>query len=111
MAARARQPLTVEPKQDEQEPAPAFVWEPYTPGSVLRVSHTSCCGLYEWAAEGGQFFVLRSAGDSGYEETGRGRYRQALDVYIALAEALRGEHLRCGERPDPDTFLVNGRRG
>jgi hypothetical protein len=103
---RAKQPHTVE--QDES----TFEWVPYTPvGSMLRVSHTSCCGRFEWASEGGRFFVLRPADDGGYEETGRGRYRQALDVYIALAERHRAEHLRRGEAPEPDTFLpVRGRR-
>ncbi|MEU8403847.1 hypothetical protein AB0C28_52475 [Nonomuraea sp. NPDC048892] len=108
--ARARQ-QTVEPEQDEQD-QPAFKWEPHrTVGSLLRVSHTSCCGLYEWASEGGQFFVLRRTGDR-YEETGRGLYRQALDIYIALAEAHQAQHLRRGEAPEPDTFLKRrGRRG
>ncbi|MEV6033546.1 hypothetical protein AB0L65_20495 [Nonomuraea sp. NPDC052116] len=109
--ARARQ-QTVEPEQDEQD-QPAFKWEPYrTVGSILRVSHTSCCGLYEWASEGGQFFVLRQTEEGGYEETGRGLYRQAMDVYIALAKAHRAEHLRRRETPEPDTFLKGrGRRG
>jgi hypothetical protein len=100
---RTRQPQTLEP---------AFRWEPYrTVGSQLRVSHTSCCGLWEWASEGGQFFVLRHTGDR-YEETGRGLYRQALDIYIALAEAHHAEHLRRGETPEPDTFLKGrGQRG
>lgn len=91
--------------QTVQEEEPAFEWEPYTPGSVLRVTHTSCCGLYEFASGGGTFFVLRHTGD-GYEETGRGRHRKALNIYIALAEAHRAEHVRRGERPEPDTFLL-----
>ncbi|MEU8356305.1 hypothetical protein AB0C27_09855 [Nonomuraea sp. NPDC048882] len=62
--------------QAVQQEEPAFEWEPYTPGSVLRVTHTSCCGLYEFASGGGTFFVLRHTGD-GYEETGRGRHRKA----------------------------------
>lgn len=105
--ARARQPQ-VEPEQDKS----AFKWESYrTVGGPLRVSHTSCCGRYEWASEGGQFFVLCRTGDS-YEETGRGLYRQALNIYIALAEAHHAEHLRCGETPEPDIFLNRkGRRG
>ncbi|MBT2232781.1 hypothetical protein [Nonomuraea sp. NEAU-A123] len=108
---RARQAHTVEPEQNEQD-EPPFRWVPYrTVGSQLRVSHTSCCGLWEWASEGGQFFVLRRTGDC-YEETGRGLYRQALDIYIALAEAHHAEHLRHGETPEPDTFLKGrGQRG
>jgi hypothetical protein len=105
--ARARQPQQAEPEQDE----PAFAWVPYQPiGNLLRVSHTSCCGRFEWASEGGQFFVLRSTSGGGYEETGRGRYRQAMDVYIALAERHRDEHLRRGETAEPDTFLKGSRR-
>jgi hypothetical protein len=101
---RARQPQTVEPEQSEQD-EPTFRWEPYrTVGSLLRVSHISCCGLYEWASEGGQFFVLRRIGDR-YEETGRGLYRQARAVYIALAEHHRAEHRSRGEKPEPDDFL------
>ncbi|MFI7643276.1 hypothetical protein [Nonomuraea sp. NPDC049400] len=111
MMARARQPQTVEPEQKEQE-EPAFEWTPYRPtGSQLRVSHTSCCGQYEWASEGGRFFVLRSTND-GYEETGRGLYKQAMEVYIALAEHHRDKHLRHRERSEPDSFLMGrGRRG
>ncbi|MEU4229635.1 hypothetical protein AB0F17_35515 [Nonomuraea sp. NPDC026600] len=111
MEAKPRQPQTVEPEQDE--PAIEIEWKPYTPsGCVQRVTHTSCCGLYEWSAEGGHFLVLRPTSDGGYEESGRGLYRQALDVYIALAEAHRAEHLRRRERPEPDDFLPRrGRRG
>jgi hypothetical protein len=93
---------TLEPTREE----PAFEWVRYEPvGSLLRVSRTSCCGRFEWASEGGHFFVLRSTDDGGYEETGRGLYRQAIDVYVTLAEHHRAEHLRRGERPGPDTFL------
>ncbi|MEV0623556.1 FxLD family lanthipeptide [Nonomuraea sp. NPDC050404] len=48
--------------------------------------------------------MLRST-ENGYEETGRGRYRHALDIYIALAEAHNAEHLRRRETPEPDPFL------
>lgn len=77
-------------------------WEVYTPrGAVLRISCTSCCGAYELASEGGQSLVLRPDGDGGHEETARGLHRQALRVYIALAEAHGAEHLRRGGRPCP----------
>ncbi|MDX3101696.1 hypothetical protein PW035_12715 [Nonomuraea angiospora] len=66
------------------------------------------CGRYEWASEDGLFFVLRRTGNR-YEETGRGLYRQTLDIYIVLAEAHHAEHLRRGARTEPDTFLI--RRG
>ncbi|GAA2842543.1 hypothetical protein [Nonomuraea rubra] len=107
MTARAQEPQTM-----GHEQGPAFEWAPYRPsGGTLRVSHTSCCGRYEWGREGGSFFVLRSTGD-GYQETGRGRYRYALDVYIALAETHNAEHIRRGETPEPDTFLARrGQRG
>ncbi|MEU8251854.1 hypothetical protein [Nonomuraea sp. NPDC048916] len=109
MARRGRQTI----EHERQEPEPTFEWEPYTPsGGMLRVPHTSCCGRYEWGAEGGTFFVLRRTGDGGYEQTGRSLYRQAIDVYIALAEHHDAEHRRRGERAEPDTFLKGrGRRG
>ncbi|SEH02394.1 hypothetical protein SAMN05444920_12652 [Nonomuraea solani] len=104
--ARAQEPQTMGHEQEA-----VFEWAPHRPsGGTLRVSHTSCCGRYEWGCEGGSFFVLRSTAD-GYQETGRGRYRRALDVYIALAEAHNAEHVRRGETPEPDTFLAKGRRG
>ncbi|MEO3806655.1 hypothetical protein [Nonomuraea sp. B1E8] len=87
------------------------VWEAYKPtGGILRISYTSCCGALELASEGGHFFVLRSAGDGGYEETGRGLYRQAIDLYIALAERHRDEHLHRREKPAPDAFLKGKER-
>ncbi len=102
---RSRQAQTTEP--DPQEPV--LEWVPYKPtGGKLRVTHTSCCGRYEFASEGGHFFVLRPIADDCYEETGRGLYRQALDAYIALAERHRDEHWSRRERPQPDTFLKMG---
>ncbi|UBU16447.1 hypothetical protein [Nonomuraea gerenzanensis] len=79
---------------------------------MLRVRHTSCCGLYEFASGGGVFFVLRRSGDR-YEETNRGRYRQALNTYIALVKRHHAEHLSRKERPEPDTSIPTdeGRRG
>ena len=82
-------------------------------GDRFRVSHTSCCAQYEWACEGGHFLVLRAKPGGGYEETGRGPYRKAIEVYIALAERHRAAHLDRGEVPEPDRLLwaEGGRRG
>jgi hypothetical protein len=89
---------------------PDIEWEPYTSsGGVLRVTHTSCCGLFEWAAEGGRFFVLRRTSGGGYEETGRGLHHQAIEVYKALVQDHHAWHRRRGERPEPDTFLPRER--
>ncbi|MGP3921408.1 hypothetical protein [Nonomuraea sp. 10N515B] len=67
----------------------------------MRVVATSCCGEYELCSEGGQYFVLRAAGDS-HEETARGRFAQAAHVWEVLAaqhsctedEALRRRRWR-----------------
>ena len=98
--ARARRPQTVEQQSN-------FEWEPYeSPGSgILRVGHTSCCGLYELASLGGQFFVLRPSEENGYEETGRGVYRKAVAAYVALVKQHRRHHLRRGEAPEYDSLL------
>jgi hypothetical protein len=60
------------------------MWELYRSRGLLRVRETSCCGLYEWASEGGVFFVLRYVKGVGYQETGRGRYRDAREVWARL---------------------------
>ncbi|KAB8184296.1 hypothetical protein FH608_048295 [Nonomuraea phyllanthi] len=61
-------------------------WTRFTPRSVrLRVHATSCCGAYELASEGGQYFVLRPDGAGGQEETGRGLYAYAARVWADLA--------------------------
>jgi uncharacterized protein YutD len=39
---------------------------------MSRVHEASCCGLFEWCSEGGQYFVLRHV-DGRYEEARRGR--------------------------------------
>ncbi|MEV1005031.1 hypothetical protein [Nonomuraea sp. NPDC050202] len=84
-----------------------FVWTPYAPsGGILRVRHTSCCGRYELASEGGQFFVLRQAENGGYEETGRGRtHRSAVRTYVALVIEHRREHVTREEPLEPDPYV------
>lgn len=64
-------------------------WEVHVPrGSrPIRVTETSCCAAYEWCSEGGQYFILRDAGD-GYEETGRGIFAHAREVW----DELTAEH-------------------
>ncbi|MGP3921440.1 hypothetical protein [Nonomuraea sp. 10N515B] len=65
-------------------------WEPFIPRAPrLRISRTSCCGEYELAAEGGQYFVLHPTGDGGYEETARGVYAHALEAWARLASLHR----------------------
>lgn len=66
---------------------PGVRWEPYqrSPKDHIRITETSCCAAYEWAAQGGQFLILRPTLKPGrYEETARGRYRQAREVWSAL---------------------------
>jgi hypothetical protein len=84
----------------------ALTWEPQRdPGNgIVRSGHTSCCGAYELASLGGQYFVLRPVGD-GYEETGRGIYRKAVEVYVALVQAHRAEHRSRGEQSAHDELL------
>lgn len=68
---------------------PQIEWEPHRPRSTrVRVIETSCCGLYEWCGEGGQYYVLRRTAD-GHEEAGRGLYREAREVWTALVSGLR----------------------
>ncbi|GAA3251166.1 hypothetical protein GCM10020216_084450 [Nonomuraea helvata] len=100
-ADRSRRPST--------QTTDTFEWTPYTPsGANLRVGHTSCCGRYELASEGGQYVVLRRAAD-GYEETRRGRYRAAVTVYVALVAEHREEHRSRGEEPEYDALLDGAR--
>ncbi|MER6944313.1 hypothetical protein ABT294_09845 [Nonomuraea sp. NPDC000554] len=67
-------------------------WEPFERlGERLRVTETSCCGEYEWVCQGGQYLVLRH-GERGYEEAGRGTYRQARDLWDELVH----RHDHCG---------------
>ncbi|MET8865608.1 hypothetical protein ABZW11_21945 [Nonomuraea sp. NPDC004580] len=66
---------------------PLVQWEPYQrrPRDRIRITETSCCGAYEWAAQGGLFLILRPAARPGrYEETGRGLYRHAREVWEEL---------------------------
>jgi hypothetical protein len=89
---------------------PVLRWEPYLrpPGDYIRITETSCCGVYEWASQGGQFFVLRAAGPEGYEEAGRGRYKHAREVWTMLIAEFEKEH-KCR---DPDDATVEaGWRG
>ncbi|GAA3660929.1 hypothetical protein GCM10022224_025440 [Nonomuraea antimicrobica] len=60
----------------------------------IRITETSCCGAYEWACQGGQFLILRARCPEGYEETGRGLYRQARSVWDLLISAHENEHRR-----------------
>jgi hypothetical protein len=69
-------------------------WAPYFSRGPLRVRETSCCGIYEWASEGGQYFVLRRTGDD-YEESGRGRYGEARPVWARLLS----DHVCARSRP------------
>jgi hypothetical protein len=73
-------------------------WQTYEPRADRpRVRQTSCCGAYELASEGGQYFVLRPAEGGRYEETGRGLYAHAAAVYAQLAS----QH-RCHPKGRPD---------
>ncbi|MFB4284827.1 hypothetical protein ACBJ59_56835 [Nonomuraea sp. MTCD27] len=57
-------------------------------------------------SEGGQFFVLRQAENSGYEESGRGRtHRGAVRTYVALVIEHRREHVTRGEPLEPDPYV------
>ncbi|MGP3914279.1 hypothetical protein [Nonomuraea sp. 10N515B] len=70
------------------------VWEPHVPRSPRsRVTEQSCCAAYEWCSEGGQYVILRPAGD-GYEETGRGIYARARQVWNELLEQHAESHKR-----------------
>lgn len=68
-------------------------WEPFQSkrSDRIRVKETSCCGAYEWVCQGGLFLVLRHTG-RGYEETGRGLYRQARAVWDDLVLAHARSH-------------------
>jgi hypothetical protein len=60
-------------------------WEPHIwQGTRLRIHDTSCCGEYQLASEGGEFFVRRQAGNE-YEETARGRYGRAVTAWLDLS--------------------------
>lgn len=71
-------------------------WERYARPARdrIRITETSCCGAYEWACQGGQFLILRARRSGGYEETGRGIYRQARPIWILLITAHEDEHRR-----------------
>ncbi len=70
-------------------------WEPYQSwGNRLRVTETSCCGKYEWACQGGLFLILRHSVIGGYEEAGRGRYREARALWDELIHEHDQKHHR-----------------
>ncbi|MBF8191591.1 hypothetical protein ITP53_39045 [Nonomuraea sp. K274] len=74
---------------------PEVRWEPYQrpPKDHIRITETSCCAAYEWAAQGGHFLILRPAQEEGlYEETARGRYRQARQLWEELLTAHDLKH-------------------
>lgn len=75
-------------------------WEPHIRRSPrpVRVTEHSCCNVYEWCSEAGQYFVLRRAGD-GYEETGRGIYASARQVWQVLIEEHARSHLSGTSKP------------
>ncbi|GAB1819320.1 hypothetical protein HerbRD11066_24840 [Herbidospora sp. RD11066] len=79
-------------RQGREEVTP--VWVPFqsTRGDRLRVSETACCGVYEWACQGGVYFILRYTKKNGYEETGRGLYREARALWDDLAIAHKLTH-------------------
>lgn len=88
---------------------PGLRWEPYLRPwrDYIRITETSCCGVYEWAGQGGQFFVLRTAGES-YEEAGRGRYKHARELWMMLMAEFERTH-KC---KDPDDAAIKaGWRG
>lgn len=73
---------------------PEHVWEPYLrpPKDRLRITETSCCGAYEWACQGGEFLILRRTSTDQYEETARGLYAPARQVWQALLALHNEEH-------------------
>jgi hypothetical protein len=88
-------------------------WETYTSsGAILRVRHTSCCGAYELASEGGQSLVLRPDGNGGYQETGRGKdVKTVAAVYAALVTQHRAAHHHRGDGDQPGHHILLGASG
>lgn len=81
---------------DQPRDSDLYQWRPYIQRSPrMRVVATSCCGKFELCSEGGQYFVLRPAGD-GHEETARGRFARAARVW----EVLASQH-SCAEYEPP----------
>ena len=76
----------------ETPPGDESPWVPFEPTSTVRVRETSCCGQYEWASQGGVFFVLQRTAD-GLLETSRGQYRSARQEWDRLVEEHRISHL------------------
>ncbi|GAA2294946.1 hypothetical protein GCM10010149_48880 [Nonomuraea roseoviolacea subsp. roseoviolacea] len=84
-------------------PPTVIAWEPHVPRGRTRVTKTCCCGAYEWAAEGGQFLILRRAPSRGreprprrvrYEEACRGAYARAYAVWEDLVEGHTCAHVQ-----------------
>ncbi|HEX4814453.1 MAG TPA: hypothetical protein VFV66_17055 [Nonomuraea sp.] len=103
---------------DASDPTPmddadSCTWEPFTPrANRLRIASTSCCGAYELAAEGGQYFVLKRAG-GGYQETGRGTYAHAAAIFHGLASQHRCRRQTASphSQGDNDLWRADGRSG
>lgn len=66
-------------------------WVPFEPVGTVRIRETSCCGIYEWASQGGIFFVLQRTVD-GSLEIGRGQYRFARQEWDRLLQEHRQTH-------------------
>ncbi|GAA2214149.1 hypothetical protein GCM10009850_096130 [Nonomuraea monospora] len=91
-------------------------WEPYQrpPKDCIRITETSCCAAYEWAAQGGHFLILRPTYEPGrYEETARGRSRQAREVWAALLAAhdLRHQNEEAARAATERKERTRGSRG
>ncbi|MEU7838669.1 hypothetical protein [Nonomuraea sp. NPDC049129] len=95
---------------------PPVLWEPYQrpPRDRIRITETSCCGAYEWAAQGGHFLILRPAQELGrYEETARGLYRRAREVWAELLifHNLQHRHEEAVRAAARRERRLRGRRG
>lgn len=75
-------------------------WEPYERRERIRITETSCCGAFEWACQGGLYFILRTT-ERGTEEAARGLYRQARNVWESLVLAHALDHMDRGAQEKP----------
>lgn len=89
---------------------PDITWEPYqrAESDPIRIASTSCCGAYELASQGGQYLVLRRSEQCGYEETGRGVYRDALTVWDNLVTEHNKGHPRHREPNTASRMMSSG---